>query len=212
MDKSYRETLKPTQLDFWKNLWFYNKKIIIAVVIAVIIAVMGIVSCSRKISPDAAVIVITRLSRTSEATEKLQKFLGEGVEDVTKDGKVVVDITELYLPVTTSEELNVSNLNQVVNEIINGDASIIIAEQEIVEGFFEEQEFLLSPSEGKYPLIYNNRGRAVAVDITESEIAEMIEYQGEGKLCLLIKNIGENSELYDLHLQGLKIVERITGK
>lgn len=209
MDKSYRETLKPNQVDFWKNLWFYNKKIIIAVVVAIVIAVFGIVSCCKNTPPDAGIIIVTRVSRTPEATEKLRTFAVGEVEDINGDGKKTVDITEVFVPDTTSAELDVSNATYAVNEIINGDASVVIAEKGLIESFFEQNDFFEEPEESKYPLVYNKNGKAVAVDITSSDIAEMIEYSGKDKLYLLVKDIDENSELYGLYLQGLKIVEKI---
>ena len=139
MDRSYSEIFKPGQPEFWKNLWFYNKKIIISVLVAVLIIIYTVSSCVSKPSADASVVLVTRNSRTPEATGELEKSFARAVEDINGDGKITVDVTEVYVPVVGSDELDTSNSIRTVNEIINGEASVIIAEKALVERFFAEK-------------------------------------------------------------------------
>lgn len=210
MDKSYRELIKPGEPDFWKNFWFYNKKIIIAVILAVIVTVFGVSRCMNIPSPDAAVLIITGDSRVPEVTEVLRKDISSVVEDINGDNEITVNITEVSVPEGDSAELKASNEMKAVNQLVNGDATVVIGEKKILERFFEEEDFFEEIYGEK--VVTNSRGKAVAIDITESPFAEEMCYFGSDVLCIAVKSVNENSPAYELYSQGKNIVEYITNK
>ncbi len=207
MDKSYSELLKPGEKDFWKNFWFYNKKIIITVALAVSITVFGVSRCMNISSPDAAVMIITQNNHAPDVTEKIEKSISSVVEDINEDGKVKIALVEVAVPKDSYAELQTSNEIKAINQIVNGDATVVIGEKQLLEKFFEEDEFF-EEATGEN-LVINSKGKPVAVDITKSAFAGEMNYDGEDVLCLAVKRIEENSPVYEMYLQGKKIVDYI---
>lgn len=195
MDKSYKELIKPNRKEFWQNFWFYNKKIIIAVIVTMIIVVFTVSRCINIPRTDAGILLLTRHSRTPEVTEKLESRLEELVDDINGDGEVCVKITEVYLPDEQSAELKASNEMKAVNELVNGEATVVIAEKSLIEAFLEEDDFFEEIPEGDYSVILNSKGKAVAIDVTQKEIAKEIEYHGDDVLCLAVKSLSQNEKI-----------------
>lgn len=195
MDKSYKELIKPNRKEFWQNFWFYNKKIIIAVIVTMIIVVFTVSRCINIPRTDAGILLLTRHSRTPEVTEKLESRLEELVDDINGDGEVCVKITEVYLPDEQSAELKASNEMKAVNELVNGEATVVIAEKSLIEAFLEEDDFFEEIPEGDYSAILNSKGKAVAIDVTQKEIAKEIEYHGDDVLCLAVKSLSQNEKI-----------------
>lgn len=209
MDKSYREIFNPTQPQFWKNLWFYNKKIILAIFVGIIIIVFGVTRCQNITRPDAGILLVTQHGVAEEQRTLLQSRFQQEIDDINGDGKKTVHILEIYISEADAEEVDSANRLRVVNEIINGDSNVIIAEKELVESFFEQAIFFEQPEEGKLPLLKNKEGVPMAVDITETSFADEIGYRGKTPLCLMLKGADESSPLFEMYKQGEKIAKII---
>ncbi len=207
MDKSYRELLKPGEPDFWKNFWFYNKKIIISVLVAVIVIVFTAVRCASIPEPDAEILILTRNSRVPEVTENLEETFSALIEDINGDGKATAVITEVAVPRQDSAELQTSNEIKAVNQLVNGNSTVIVAEKELLEVFLEIDGLFEEASEGK--LICNSKGKPVATDITEKAFAKDMDYYGTDTLCIAVKAVDKASENYDMYIQGKIIAEYI---
>ena len=210
MDKSYGEIYKKNQSGYWKNLWFYNKKIIIGVLIAVAVIIYSVVSCSNIVRPDASVLYISRGGMSPDVVEVIKNKYSPLIEDINNDGETFLEVYVLTVPFDNPAEIDIANKSRINTEILNGDSDVIIAEKSLVEAFVNLEDFFTPLEISKYPPVKNKNGDNVAVDITESEFASVTGYDKKDSLYMFLRNeLQENSE-YNEYLQGKIIAEKIS--
>ncbi len=185
-DKSFRQTYKITQPEFWKNLWFYDGKIIIisAIVLAVIIG--SVIGCIRTVTPDIQIIYTISVPTPYETFEALNAEFSEITEDINGDKKNVAEIMEIYLPDEVNNEIYMANSVKLAAEISSGDANIIIGQKDILNNMFPINEYMQISSSDDIP----DKGGCY-MDITSSPLARKLGYKGDDTLYYFIREAPE---------------------
>ena len=211
MDKSYSEIYNKKQKQFWKNLWFYNKKIIISAVVAVCIVIFGAVKCSNIERPDAGILIVTKYGMNDEVRARAEEKYSAYVQDVNGDGKNVVRLVVVAAGEGNEGEINAGNVSRLNTEMLRGECNLIVAEKALVEQFLVYDEFFEVPVLGKYPAVQSESGKAVAADISNSRFAGDIYYDKSDTLLLLLKGAEEDTPEFAMYEQCLKVAEIITA-
>ncbi|MBE7060252.1 MAG: hypothetical protein E7389_05470 [Ruminococcaceae bacterium] len=201
-DKSFGQTYKINQPEFWKNLWFYEGKVIIISVIVLVILIWSIVGCIRTIEPDVSVIFSVHYPTPYEEIEAINSILSEKVEDVNGDKKNVAEIMEIYLPNNTADEFYMANSVKLTAELSSGNADIIIGEEDILRNIYPFDILKEIKSSDEVP----EKG-GVYADITGTKLAEIFKYKGEGKLYLILKEAPEKQKKLDAFGESVKLAK-----
>ena len=181
-DKSFRQTYKITQPEFWKNLWFYDGKIIIISAIVLAIVIGSVIGCIRTVTPDIQIIYTISVPTPYETFEALNAEFSEITEDINGDKKNVAEIMEIYLPDEVNNEIYMANSVKLAAEISSGDANIIIGQKSILSNMFPFDEYkqISSPEE------IDEKGGCY-MDITSTPLAKKFGYKGDDALYYIIR-------------------------
>ncbi len=213
MDKSYGDIYKKTQLAYWKNLWFHNRKTIIAAIVAIITMVYFMVKCTMIIRPDVTIIYVTRERIAEVNIDKIEKKYESIISDCNGDGKAILKVVPILMEKDAPSQVENANGSRLNTEIISGESTLIIGEYELIEKYINMDGFFYEPLEGNYKLIYSEKGNASAVDISQSEFARIAEYDGEEPLCILVKGLADEVKKDKFLLkswnEGKKIADKI---
>ena len=185
-DKSFRQTYKITQKEFWKNLWFYEGKIIIISLIVLAVVIGSVISCIRNVTPDVQIIYSISYPLPYEKIEALNEEFSKMTNDVNRDKKNVTEIMEIYLPEAVNNEIYMANSVKLAAEISSGDANIIIGQEDIINNMFplDILKQISSPDE------ITEKG-GIYMDITNSRLAERFDYKGDKKLYFILREAPE---------------------
>ena len=201
-DKSYGQTYKINQPEFWKNLWFYNGKIIIISVIILTIVIWSVVGCIREIEPDVSLIYTIHSPTQYEDIEAINELLSEKVSDLNGDKRNVAEVMEIYLPTDTANEFFMANSVKLTAEVSSGNADIIIGEKDILERIFPFDEYTEITGSGDVP---DNGG--VYIDITDTKLAETFKYNGTGAIYLVLKNAPDKEKKLTAFSESVKLTK-----
>ncbi len=207
MDKSYKEIYTIKDKEYWKNFWFFNKKSVFAVLIAVIMIISGIVRCSNLKRPDAGIVIVTSNNIAPEKLSIVNSRYSQLIKDVNEDNATTLNIVEISFSKNAPDEVEAANTIRTNNEILNGDSSVIIGEYELIKQFFEKDGIFAKPFESEFPVILNASGVPTALDISESKLALEIGYSSDSPLCLAYLECDENMPVYPMYEEG-KIIAR----
>ncbi|MBQ3053922.1 MAG: hypothetical protein IJC89_03350 [Clostridia bacterium] len=210
MDKSYRKIYKISDPKFLVNFWFYNKKIIIGVIIGVLAIIWAGVSCSKIKRPDVSILYVSSSTVDDSKVNEVEQEFAELIEDTNGDGECVVRLIVISVPDGVTQEVDTANTSRVNTEIINGDSNIIIGEKSRIKAFLKQQEFFQSINSFGNPYVSGD----FAVDIKNTIFARKMEYSQNTPLCLMIKG-GENDvdETKSLmYTQSLLLAEKIMSE
>ncbi|MDP4117924.1 MAG: hypothetical protein Q8873_01895 [Bacillota bacterium] len=216
MEKSYRQKYKKTQLSYWKNFWYYNRWIIIAVTLVIAALVYFIASCRNMSRPDATIFYVTKYGISSAAASEIETTYSKYVQDINNDGKTEVKVIEIVMSDDLSEGVKSANVSRLNTEIINGDSAVIIGEKSLLNPFINLDDYFEIPHSAKYKTILNKNGKATALDITDSKFAKMAGYDKKDTLCMLVKGLSDAAKADSLSSkmwkEGIKIADAIAAK
>lgn len=207
MDKSYKEIYTIKDKEYWKNFWFFNKYSIIAIFIALIMIISGITRCSNLKRPDAGIVIITSNNIAPEKISLIKSIYSDHIKDVNGDGEVTLNIVEISFSKKAPDEVEAANAMRVNTEVLNGDSSVVIGEYELIKQFFQKDGVFAKPFESEFPVILSTSKNPVALDITNSRLAEIIGYSSDSPLCLAYMECDESLPVYPMYKEG-KIIAR----
>ena len=211
MDKSYKEIYTIKDKEYWLNFWFFNKYSIIAIFIALVMIISGITRCTGLKRPDAGIIIITSNNIDPEKLSMVNSRYSELINDVNGDKEVTLNIIEISFSKNAPDEVEAANTIRTNNEVLNGDSSVVIGEYELIKQFFQKDGVFAKPFESEFPVILSTSKNPVALDITNSRLAEIIGYSSDSPLCLAYMECDENLPIYPMYEEGKIIAREISG-
>ncbi len=179
MEKSFAGTYKVTSKEFWKNYWFYYKPHTIWGIIILITIVGTIHGCVTKTDPDVTFMYLGETPLSAEASYDASDVLGRYAADVNGDG--VSSSLFINLPYGGGD-INVaqSSFTTFDIELSEGDPFIFMLDEATFKRYIDINAFTyLDDLIAKHNIpadrvLYNNSGRAIAVNITGTNFGDII--------------------------------------
>ena len=120
--------LQPQTPKSWlENFWYHHKVGIMIVSVTLVALTVIIVQTVTRVRPDYTAVLVTENALMSEEVAYLEQVLADYGEDVNGDGKVVVDINNLFLggKVYANQDANAQALQM---QLITGDTLLYLYE------------------------------------------------------------------------------------
>lgn len=120
--------LQPHTPKSWlENFWYHHKIGIIIAIVTLIALIVIIVHTVTRVHPDYTALLVTENALMPEEVTYLENVLADYGEDTNGDGKVVVNINNLFLggKIYTNQDTNAQSLQM---QLVTGDTLLYLYE------------------------------------------------------------------------------------
>ena len=189
MEKNFFKTYKPNTKEFWSNLWFYYKSIILSAGAVILIVIFTVQSCQNRVFSDVSIIYIGERALLGESVAQFQASAEAFTADVNQDGKVVVKVLNLQFNETVAQEEGTLQIEKADIEIAAGESNIILVDDIMMERYIAMDAFEpIEQFQEDMQVQKNDQGQVVLVDVTDRKIARDLAFGGN-RLYMGIRRI-----------------------
>ncbi len=196
MDKNFTEIYKMNSKDFWKNFWFYYKVHSIIGITALVLLISTIYGCVTRIDPDVNVIHLGKMPLMTTHPYEVSELLGSFAEDVDGDGHNTATFVNLNYG-GENIQMTQTSITKFDIEMGEGDPSVALVSGELIERYVNMAVFtVIDDLVQQYNIaedriLYDNEGHAIAVDISNTNFAEVVGVIPGSKVYAAIKFLPE---------------------
>lgn len=214
MDKDFSKYCKPNTKEYWQNVWFYYRVHIIVGIIIVLLAGYTVKEVTSRKDPDFSFMYVGETMLGDE--ESTQSFFEKYVTDVDGDGTVYPNVLNLALGDGKDAQYTSAILQKADLMLAADDDPFIMLIEENnlnryveMEAFAEIDKVVKRHAIDETGIIFNDKNKAICIDVTGTEFAEKVGYIGDKKIYLGLKFKKENKKNDEEYLKLYAEAERM---